>query len=38
MKEKYKNYINHDHSFDLATKLGILGLITAISGVFGWLY
>ena len=38
MKEKYKQYINQDHSFDKATMLGILCLIIVIAGIFGFVY
>ena len=38
MKEKFKKYLNEDHSFDRPTMLGIFSLIIVISGVFGWLY
>ena len=38
MKEKYKNYINKDYTFDKATMIGIFCLIIVIAGVFGWLY
>lgn len=38
MKEKFKNYINNDHSFDKPTMLGIFCLIIVITGVFGFLY
>jgi len=38
MKEKYREYIMEDHSFDKMTMLGILCLITAIAGVFGFVY
>ena len=38
MKEKYKNYINEEHSFDKITMLGIFCLIIVISGVFGFVY
>ncbi len=38
MKEKYKNYLMEDHSFDRVTMLGILCLIVVISGVFGFIY
>jgi len=38
MKEKYKNYINKDHSFDKTTMIGIFCLIIVIAGVFGFLY
>lgn len=38
MKEKYKSYINNNHSFDKSTTLGIFCLIIVISGIFGFLY
>lgn len=38
MKEKFKNYLNCNHSFDKITMLGILCLIIVISGIFGFLY
>lgn len=38
MKEKYKNYILKNHSFDKITMLGIICLIIIISGIFGFLY
>lgn len=38
MKEKYKNYITKDHSFDNTTMLGIFCLVIVISGIFGFLY
>lgn len=38
MKEKYKNYLNNNHSFDKSTILGIFCLIIVISGIFGFLY
>ena len=38
MKEKYKQYINQDHSFDKATMLGIFCLIIVIAGIFGFVY
>lgn len=38
MKEKIKNYIEKDHSFDQMTMLGIICLIIVISGVFGFVY
>lgn len=38
MKEKYKDYINKDCSFDKWTMLGILCLIIVISGCFGFIY
>ena len=38
MKEKYREYMMKDHSFDRMTMLGILCLITVIAGVFGFVY
>lgn len=38
MKEKYKNYLNQDHSFDKMTMLGIFCLLIVITGSFGFLY
>lgn len=38
MKEKYKEYITKDHSFDKMTMLGILCLIIVIAGIFGFVY
>ncbi len=38
MKEKYKNYLNKDHSFDRITMVGIFCLIIVIAGMFGFLY
>ena len=38
MIERYKNYINNDHSFDKITMLGIFCLIIIIAGIFGWIY
>lgn len=38
MKEKYRKYLNKDHSFDKTTMLGIFCLIIVISGIFGFLY
>lgn len=38
MKEKYRQYINEDCSFDKSTMLGIVCLIIVISGFFGFLY
>ena len=38
MKEKLREYINKDHSFDKTTMLSIFCLITVISGVFGFIY
>lgn len=38
MKEKLKDYIENDHSFDKLTMLGIFSLIIVITGVFGFVY
>ena len=38
MKKKYHEYMMKDHSFDRMTMLGILCLITVISGIFGFVY
>lgn len=38
MKEKIKNYIKNDHSFDKLSMLGIFSLIIVITGVFGFIY
>lgn len=38
MKEKYKNYLEKDHSFDKTMMLGIFCLIIVITGMFGFLY
>lgn len=38
MKEKIKNYIKNDHSFDKLAMLGIFSLIIVITGVFGFVY
>jgi len=38
MKNKLKEYINKDYSFDRPTMLGIIALIIVLSGVFGWVY
>ena len=38
MKNKLKEYINKNYSFDKLTMLGILALIIVISGLFGWIY
>ena len=38
MKEKYKNYLDKNHSFDNKTMLGIFCLIIVITGIFGFLY
>lgn len=32
MKEKYRNYIEKDHSFDKKTMIGIFSLIIVITG------
>lgn len=36
--EKYKRYINNDHSFDRNVMIGIICLIIVIAGIFGFLY
>lgn len=38
MSEKYKDYINNDHSFDKITMIGIFSLVSVIAGVFGFVY
>ncbi len=38
MKEKIKNYIKNDHSFDKLAMFGIFSLIIVITGVFGFVY
>lgn len=38
MKEKYKNYLDNDHSFDRTMLIGIFALVIVIAGCFGWLY
>lgn len=38
MEEKYKDYINNDHSFDKITMIGIFCLLIIITGTFGFLY
>lgn len=38
MKEKYRNYLDRDHSFDKLTMIGIFCLLIVITGMFGWLY
>ena len=38
MKEKYKNYIENDCSFDTKSWVGIFCLLIVIAGVFGFLY
>lgn len=38
MKEKYKDYLNKNHSFDRVTMIGIFCLIIVITGIFGFLY
>lgn len=38
MKEKYKDYINNNHTFDRTTMLAIFCLIIVITGTFGFLY
>lgn len=38
MKEKYKNYIMFDHSFDSLTMMGIFCLLIVMAGIFGFVY
>lgn len=38
MKEKFREYLNKDHSFDRTTILGIFCLIIVIAGIFGFVY
>ena len=38
MREKFKNYLEHDHQFDRVILLGIFSLMIVITGVFGWIY
>ena len=38
MKEKYKQYLTNDHTFDLSTMIGIFCLIIVIAGIFGFIY
>lgn len=38
MKEKYKDYIEHDHSFNKKTMLGIICLLIITTGIYGFLY
>ncbi len=38
MKEKYKKYINVNHSFDKTTMIGIFCLLIIIGGIFGFFY
>ncbi len=38
MREKYKEYINKDHSFDKTTMFGIFCLIIVLAGIFGFVY
>ena len=38
MKEKYKSYLDNDHSFDRTMLIGIFALVVVIAGCFGWLY
>ncbi|HIT10307.1 MAG TPA: putative ABC transporter permease [Candidatus Onthousia faecigallinarum] len=38
MKEKFKNYIHKDYTFDKSTWVGIFCLIIVFAGVFGFLY
>lgn len=38
MKEKYREYIEKEHSFDKQTLFGIACLIVVIAGIFGFVY
>lgn len=38
MKEKYKQYLNQDCTFDKSTMIGIFCLIIVFAGMFGFLY
>lgn len=38
MKEKYRDYLNCNHSFDKMTMIGIFCLVIVITGMFGFLY
>ena len=38
MKEKYKNFLEKEHSFDKMTMLGIFCLVIVITGIFGFIY
>lgn len=38
MKKYLNDYLEHDHTFDKTTFLGILFLIVVITGLFGWIY
>lgn len=38
MKEKYREYLQKDHSFDKMTMLGVFCLIIVIAGIFGFVY
>lgn len=38
MKEKYRDYLNNNHSFNKLTLVGIFCLIIVITGFFGWFY
>lgn len=38
MKEKYKEYIETDHTFDKGTFLAIMALVIVFAGMFGWGY
>ena len=38
MKEKYKSYLDNDHSFDRTMLIGIFALVVVIAGCFGWFY
>ena len=38
MREKYREYLEKDHSFDKATLFGIACLIIVLAGIFGFVY
>ena len=38
MKEKYKEYIEENHSFDKMTMIGIFCFIIVLAGIFGFIY
>ncbi len=38
MREKYRDYIQKDHSFDRMTMFGVFCFIIVIAGVFGFVY
>lgn len=38
MKQKFKEYLNQNHSFDKMTMMGIFCLIIVMAGIFGFIY